>query len=230
MPRVLSVAVLTALIMSAAVPVHAQERPSTPDGVSAAADDARKRILVLERELAALDARKKALDAYVVDLIKSGAIDRNAGRCDRFQEADTRSACNRYNQTWYEVEAGLMRYREETYRRQGWSSWVLLGLVCVVVTAGLFFTYMQLRTALAAGASPPRPRDGMASDQEMAAPGHNTSVEISAQRVQITSSVVGLVVMAMSLVILYLYLVEVYEIRDGGAAARDRQSVDAPVS
>ena len=89
----------------------------------------------------------------------------------------------------------LMDHAQAGFLWQRRASSVLLILVVIVVTAGVIFSAAQLWRTL-----------------HMGQPLQNTDLEISASKIRITSSVVGVVVLALSLVFLYLFIEQVYRI------------------
>lgn len=78
--------------------------------------------------------------------------------------------------------------------QRGASSY-MLWLVVIVVLSGIGFSGFQLWKA-----------------SQINDFGQDSSIEISVQRVKITSSVVGVIVLAISIIFLYLFLIEVYRV------------------
>lgn len=74
------------------------------------------------------------------------------------------------------------------------SNWLLF-LVIVVVISGVVFSGFQLWKA-----------------SQIDDFGKSSSIELSVQRIKITSSVVGVIVLSISIVFLYFFLIEVYRI------------------
>jgi len=96
----------------------------------------------------------------------------------------------------YEYIAQVMDVNISAFRAQAVASNIILCLVALVVVAGISFAGFQLwkSTSIA----------GVQTD---------SNVEISASNVRVTSSVVGVVVLTISLVFLYIYTKEVYHVR-----------------
>jgi hypothetical protein len=88
-----------------------------------------------------------------------------------------------------------MAASKATLEWQLFASNVLLWAVILVVAAGVVYSGLQLAIAAKAG----KQRD--------------TSLEISAQRVRVTSSVVGIVILALSLAFLLIFVNQVYQLR-----------------
>ena len=95
----------------------------------------------------------------------------------------------------YQHEQDLMSASKATLEWQLFASNVLLWVVILVAAAGVVYSGLQLAIAAKTG----KQRD--------------TSLEISAQRVRVTSSVVGIVVLALSIAFLLIFVDEVYQIR-----------------
>jgi hypothetical protein len=93
------------------------------------------------------------------------------------------------------------------YDAQRWTSYVLLGCVVLVVVSGVVFSGLQLWTGMHAGVQT------------------SNELEFSASRVRVTSSVIGVVVLAISMAFLYVYIKDVYPIRVVGSEAD--QQLDA---
>ena len=90
----------------------------------------------------------------------------------------------------------LMDVNIEVFHVQRIASYVVLFLVFVVVTSGVLFSGCQLWKSVSVA--------GVQASSDM---------EISAAKVRVTSSVVGIVVLAISLAFLFIYTREVYTIK-----------------
>lgn len=112
-------------------------------------------------------------------------------------------------------------------------STVLLVVVLAVVISGLYFSYIQLRTALTAGTAALAPIAKTSAAVAQPKPGRSvldsaTRLELSASGVKITSSIAGVIILAMSLGFFYLYLKEVYPIKFYGPAQGAGSSSTVP--
>ena len=83
----------------------------------------------------------------------------------------------------------------EQFKWQRSASEILLWLVVVVVFSGVLFSGIQLWRA------------GTIKDLG------DTSIEIEARKIKVTSSVVGVIVLAISIIFFYFFLIEVYRIK-----------------
>jgi hypothetical protein len=96
----------------------------------------------------------------------------------------------------YEYLTAMMDLNIGAFQAQRIASLVVLSLVVLIVLAGTTFAGFQLwKSVSAAGVQP------------------SSDLELSASKVRVTSSVVGVVVLTISLVFLYIYAKEIYHIR-----------------
>jgi hypothetical protein len=96
----------------------------------------------------------------------------------------------------YDYYAHLMDVNIEIFQVQRIASYVVLFLVFIVVTSGVLFSGFQLWKSVSVA--------GVQASNDL---------EISAAKVRVTSSVVGIVVLAISLAFLFIYTREVYTIK-----------------
>jgi hypothetical protein len=144
---------------------------------------------------------------------------------------------------FYDYKAKLREANVRLYQWQQHASEVTLWVVITVVLSGVLFSGFQLWTATGPRVvnippAKPEPAAGMAA--EGASSGEATkphlaegveltsNLEISASSVRITSSVVGVVVLVISLAFFYLFLQEVYTIQPSGSGAVQSQDIAKP--
>jgi hypothetical protein len=96
---------------------------------------------------------------------------------------------------WYDYQRAVMQYNQSLLDWQLLAANILLWTVVVVVVAGVIYSGIQLTAAT---------RLRQRAD---------SSFEISAQRIRVTSSVVGIVVLVLSLVFLLIFVQQVYTIK-----------------
>jgi len=133
----------------------------------------------------------------------------------------------------YDFAAEMMTANNYTFQHQYVAAYVILALVVFVVVSGLWFAYVQLMAglapALAAGravakASEPRaadPAEGTLPAADVpppeplpsAVPFGATTIDASLEKITVTSSVVGVIVLIISLAFLYIYTKEIYAIK-----------------
>jgi hypothetical protein len=120
------------------------------------------------------------------------------------------AAAQGYNEYYYGTYAPeVAKIRLDGFRWQVQASNILIWVVVVVCLSGIVFSGYQLWRATAPGLG------GSADKSDPLA----ANVELSWQNVRVTSSVVGLVVLVISVAYLYLFLKEVYHIDAAQEAA-----------
>ena len=117
-------------------------------------------------------------------------------------------------QRYYEYRANGYAYRSRVFEWQLLSSRVIFSIVLLLVIAGVYFAAVQFRASMRA---PLRP--ALASSETAVVPAAptgamETRLELSAKGVVVNSSVLGVIILALSLGFFYLYLVYVYPIQN----------------
>jgi len=106
---------------------------------------------------------------------------------------------------YYEYKERGYNHRSRVYIWQHVSTISIFISVLVIVFIGLYFSYLQFSTAIV------KNRRRKASEPDAEAP---TTFKASLSGVEVTSNVIGLVILTLSIVFFYLYLVHVYPIKD----------------
>jgi hypothetical protein len=113
-------------------------------------------------------------------------------------------------QRYYEYRANGYTYRSRVFEWQLLSSRLIFLIVVVLVGCGIYFAWIQFRSALlvsrraeAAGAAAAAVPSPLA-----------TQLEVSAKGITLNSSVLGVIILGLSLAFFYLYLVYVYPIQN----------------
>lgn len=127
-------------------------------------------------------------------------------------DPDLLKAYNQAKKREYNYYTDLMDANVRALFAQQIASYVILILVFLVVVSGVLFSGFQLWKSVSIGVQ------------------SNSDFELSAGKVRVTSSVVGIVVLTISLVFLFIYTQEVYQIKlmDSGASTKDSKSVASP--
>jgi hypothetical protein len=121
----------------------------------------------------------------------------------------------------YDFQTDMMDVNLHNFQHQRIASYIILVLVVCVVLGGLWFAYVQLAAGLAPVAQmlPQAAQLGASNGPTPSLPGpaapavlNATTIDASLQKVTITSSVVGIIVLIISLAFLYIYTHEVYTI------------------
>ncbi len=115
---------------------------------------------------------------------------------------------------YYQYREDSFAYRSRVFEWQLFSSRLIFTVVVLLVLAGLTFAAIQFQVAMITAK---RPRanapSGERSDASPILP-LATQLEISAKGIIVNSSVLGVIVLALSLGFFYLYLVYVYPIHE----------------
>jgi hypothetical protein len=155
-------------------------------GSSLASEESPPTTAQLNTQISILKDQVKALSA-VNDQYKQRAVLADQKVLDAYIELKKRE---------FDYYAHLMDVNIETFHAQRIASYVILLLVFVVVTSGILFAGFQLWKSVS-----------------LAGVQASNDLEISAAKVRVTSSVVGIVVLAISLAFLFIYTREVYTIK-----------------
>jgi hypothetical protein len=113
----------------------------------------------------------------------------------------------------YEYESWRIDYTKTLYRYQMYSSVVLLILSIAVLGCGLFFSYMQFQDRLK-NIHPNILEPSNVNDQKENNDEIKTSLRISMAGIEISSSIIGLLILCVSLAFFYLYIANIYPILD----------------
>jgi hypothetical protein len=110
---------------------------------------------------------------------------------------------------YYEYRANGYAYRSRVFEWQLLSSRLIFAVVLGLVCAGIYFAWAQFRAAMQAASRPASTADSGIQGVTLA-----TQFEMSAKGIVVNSSVMGVIILALSLGFFYLYLVYVYPITD----------------
>jgi hypothetical protein len=125
-------------------------------------------------------------------------------------DAPTRQRYLTAMQRYYEYRADGYAYRSRVFEWQLLSSRVIFLIVLVLVSAGIYFAAVQFQVAMVAA----RRHAALALPAAVADTMLATQIEVSAKGVVVNSSVLGVIILALSLAFFYLYLVYVYPIQN----------------
>ena len=98
-------------------------------------------------------------------------------------------------------------YTTAAFRWQMFSSQIIFYVVMLLVLAGLWFSWMQFQRDHPSRAAKPAANAGVA-----VTPPEASQLKLGTQGLEVTSSVLGVIILVISLAFLYLYLVYVYPI------------------
>ena len=126
------------------------------------------------------------------------------------KDAATRQRYLESMQRYYEYRADGYAYRSRVFEWQLTSSKVIFLVVLVLVMCGIYFAWVQFRAAMIA-------MHRKAALEAAAKDAPNplaTQFEVSSKGIVINSSVLGVIILGLSLAFFYLYLVYVYPIQN----------------
>lgn len=126
-------------------------------------------------------------------------------------DAKTRQHYLEAMQRYYDYRADGYAYRSRVFEWQLFSSRVIFIVVLLLVGMGIYFAAVQFRAAMRASVRQVADVDTVAMPS---APPLTTQFELSAKGIVVNSSVMGVIILALSLAFFYLYLVYVYPITD----------------
>jgi hypothetical protein len=123
--------------------------------------------------------------------------------CIDFEDEETRDRCWQAFRSYFQYYESGFGHRRAVFGWQHLSTRIIFVVVLLLVTAGIYFAWVQFRHDLILGKSLPKGE---------VAPVHN--VELSTAGLKVSSPVLGVIILALSLVFFYLYLVHVYPISE----------------
>jgi hypothetical protein len=203
------------IITIALSPVTMAQEPSV--------DELKKTVQASKEEATALRGVATQLKTQNEDLRKR-VEGKEAALWDHFYKA---------KESEYDFQIEMMNVNARSFQHQNVASYVILALVVFVVGGGLYFAHIQLMAGLqpitnfATGVQPaaPAPVTGavlgpVAGNAGPVVPAANANVPLGTTtlaaeigKVTVTSSVVGVIVLVISLAFLYIYTREVYHIQ-----------------
>jgi hypothetical protein len=177
----------------------------------------------------AKEANEPASDASFSAVLLSKCFDANS----RTAGSEIEKQCGLLEAAAFQQALGVYRYQHDLYAWQQTSTIILFWVVVGLVSLGMVFAGVQFARAFRVGEAGTVQRRGHAT--AVVAPGppaHVQEVEsaadqlndlavhldISAKGVQVSSSVLGVIILVISLAFLYLYLQIVYPIVPAGSA------------
>lgn len=195
---------LTLLLMTLAfmpaLPASAQSLAQTGQTASDA-----ERIAQLETDLAATENLLMTVDAQLRDY-------RSREQSDALETAQAQNAAIT---EFLGYQSDLRAHALAIFTWQLRSAYVVLALVVAVTMLGVVLSYMEVRNAMRAPEKVMKAL-GAAQAQEgepdtPPVPGTGANLVISAQKLQVTSAITGVVILVLSLAFLYLFVNEVLE-------------------
>lgn len=132
-------------------------------------------------------------------------------------EKETEAKYNAAVREYLDYRQEGYKFRQSVFEWQMLSSRIIFVIVVLLVLAGIYFAAVQFHVALAAAQRrtelEPKIENGESLRTD-AALSLQTQLEITAKGIVINSSILGVIVLGLSLGFFYLYLVHVYPIND----------------
>jgi hypothetical protein len=119
--------------------------------------------------------------------------------CADIPDAATKAACWRAYQSNLQYYTTGLNHRTKVFQWQHTSTIVIFITVLILVFAGLYFAWLQFSRDL---------------KRPSAAPAPDSTLEMSATGLKISSPVLGVIILALSLAFFYLYLIYAYPIHE----------------
>lgn len=159
----------------------------------------------------------------------TGAVEAALAACSVAHDIECNSAITLYDRKWKEL------FAERSFEWHLLSTKLLFGLVMGIVLFGLYITYVQFTRDYQSWSPTPHHAVGSAptgehhpteaqSEAAAAVPRPASSIKIGAGSLELSSQVIGLIVLAMSFAFFYLYVKTIYPMVE----ARAEQQLTAP--
>jgi hypothetical protein len=124
-------------------------------------------------------------------------------------------------QEYWKALRAYYRYRAEGYtHRQGLFAWqmvesrIIFVVVILLVLSGVYFSGVQFHHSLARENRPHRTRNKGEEEVAREVEQHVPELTASAKEIKISSPVLGVIILMISFIFFYLYLLYVYPIQD----------------
>ena len=125
--------------------------------------------------------------------------------CEDISNASVQELCWHALERRFEYYVSGMDHRQQVFKWQHFSGRVIFGFVLLLVTTGIYFSYLQFRLYLRSADN----AEGRLPNQDM-----GTDLEISSTGVKVSSNILGVIILSLSLAFFYLYLAYVYPIQE----------------
>jgi hypothetical protein len=129
--------------------------------------------------------------------------------CEQISDATAKAACWEALTRRFEYFRQGMDHRAKTFRWQHFSTRVIFVSVLILVSVGLYFSYLQFRMYLREPQDAARRTGGKGERESM-----DSNLELSTGGIKVSSNVLGVIILALSLAFFYLYLVYVFPISE----------------
>lgn len=205
-PSALFIVAVLVVGIAGSTSARSEDAPAVPQATAARAEVPRDQLVTeLETYKELYDKSQKTLEDYKA---ASAMVDLSLQK-DYLE----------YKRKKLQFENNAIDINIEAFRIQQFSSRVMLALVVVIVLSALWFAYIQLKAGLVGYAEAvkllSRNEQAAAGAAPGAAPignGEQSKIEIGLDRFSATTSIVGVMILMISLAFVYLYLEKAYKI------------------
>jgi hypothetical protein len=128
----------------------------------------------------------------------------SSGGCD-LKDPAAAKACNEALVANYLYLASAYRHRRDSFSWNLAASQIMFSLVVLIVISGLLFATVQFWMAMRRTRNP-----GPGSDKS----GLDTDLEISGKGIKVSSSVLGIIILVISMAFFYMYALYIYPIHE----------------
>ena len=177
--------IVMVILLWSYLPTHAQD--ATDDGKAQ-----RDRIKELETTLAAEDKKNGRAAPELAPVLVPA----------EFLDAEGQQALKNSLRSYYEYRIQGFEHRQSVFEWQLLSSKVIFVVVVLLVSAGVYFSWLQFQIEMKRKASD----DGYE--------GSTSTIEASSTGIKVSSPILGVIILVISLLFFYLYLVHVYRIEE----------------
>lgn len=123
--------------------------------------------------------------------------------CGEIDDPETLEGCWAAHQAYFSYYEAGFEHRRNVFWWQHVSTRLIFAVVLVLVAAGMYFAWVQFQLDVRHSA-----------ELGEAAPRDDTELELATSGIKVRSSVLGVIILVISLVFFYLYLVHVYPITE----------------
>ncbi len=123
--------------------------------------------------------------------------------CGDIADPETLEECWAAYRAYFSYYQAGFEHRRNVFWWQHVSTRIIFVVVLVLVAAGMYFAWVQFQLDV-----------GRSAESGEAAPRDDTEFELATSGIKVRSSVLGVIILVISLVFFYLYLVHVYPITE----------------
>jgi len=138
--------------------------------------------------------------------------------CDALAEQEAKKDCLITLREYYSYQRNGYQYRMSVFQWQLWSSKVIFAVVIILVLTGIVFSGIQFRRSMK-GTAVVVHRKGKHIEQTkdnpgLAAESAVTTFKAGPEGFEVSSSILGVIILVISIAFFYLYLTVVYPVHD----------------